>query len=75
MSEYTRAYPIQEDRLGRWRAYEVGTLIECDFEKYDYKIDFGEVFIPEEQRTGFFENCETIKRQYYFHKDEIGLLL
>ena len=64
-----RAYPLETDEMGRWQAYEIGTLVECTFEKYDYLIAFSDVYIPKNMRTkgSLFENITIMKREYYFY--------
>ena len=59
-----------DDPSKRWTKGQVGEILENDFEKYDYKIDFGVM-----QDFELFEkkqiNCPQV---VYFYKDEIEVI-
>jgi len=69
-----QAKTLYNDPIGRWKVGEIGTLLEHDFEKYDYLLDLGRHTIPEEHRTGLLEGLTSVARQYYFYKNELEVL-
>jgi len=52
------------DSIGRFKAGEIGTVKENDFDKYDYYIELEDGIM----------NGETFKRNYYFYENEVEII-
>jgi len=59
-----KAKLLINDTVGRFKAGEIGKLIENDFPKYDYCVDLGSALI----------DSGTIQRVFYFYKDEVEII-
>ena len=64
-----KAKILYNDKLGRWKAGEISTVLKNTFEKYDYKIDLGTI-----KDTELFGKKIDFKRIYFFYKEEIEII-
>ncbi len=65
-----KAKILYNDKLNRWKAGEIGIVLENTFEKYDYKIDLGII-----KDTEIFGEKIDFRRIYYFYKEEIEIIV
>lgn len=67
-----KAKILLDDPAGRWKAGEVGTLLQNDSVKYDYYLQLPRTY----QLKNFLgiPGTTMVVRQYYFYKDEVELL-
>lgn len=56
--------------LGRYTAGEVGKILDNDFEKYDYKLEFSGVTVGRDIPP-YLKKGDVIKRIYYFYEAEV----
>ena len=67
-----KAKILINDFLGRFKEGEIGDILECDFNKYDYKIDLGPVKV---KPFRMFDKIITeVPRVFYFFKSEIEVI-
>jgi len=66
-----KAKILINDKTDRFKAGEIGELIEHDSDKYDYFVDLGIL-----KNVNLCENVKAIDifRRYYFHKDEVEII-
>ena len=64
-----KAKILYNDKLNRWKAGEIGTILENTSEKYDYEIDLGTV-----KNTELFGKKIDFRRIFFFYKEEIELM-
>lgn len=67
---------LKEDPIGRFHAGEVGVLLECDYPKYQYKLELPPIKLGEEDRSmvPFFKNLDVVIRQFYFYEGELEII-
>lgn len=54
------------------RVGEIGVILENDFDKYDYKVDFGQVCLPlDGPHSEILPPGSVYSRIVYFYKDEL----
>ena len=61
-----KARILNNDKLWRWKAGEIGIILKNTFDKYDYKIDLGTI-----KDIELFGEKTNFRRIYYFYKNEI----
>ncbi len=64
-----KAKILYNDKLNRWKAGEIGTVLKNTFEKYDYKVDLGMI-----KNTELFGKKIDFRRIYFFYKEEIEIM-
>ena len=64
-----KARILKDDPVGRWLAGEIGILLVCDFEKYDYFIDLGVI-----KNTELFGKKIDFKRNFFFYEDDVEIV-
>ena len=64
-----KAKVLFDDPADRWKAGDVGDVVENTFEKYDYALDFGTL-----KDVEFLGKKQDFARVYFFYKDEIEIL-
>ena len=70
----TKAKVLINDASNRFKAGEIGELIEHNFEKYDYCIDFGTIKEMKSDNTFIDKHFQNYRRVYYFYKDEVEII-
>jgi len=65
-----KAKTLTDDPAGRWLKGEVGILLQCDFDKYDYCVDFGTL----KDQELFGKKIGNFRRIFYFYEDEIEIV-
>ena len=68
------ARTLKDDPMGRWSKGEIGQLLENNFDKYDHFVEFAPMYIPPNQRTGFYKNIVYANRKFYFYENEVEII-
>jgi hypothetical protein len=70
----TEAKIINDDPIGRFKAGEIGIILENDYDsKYDYKVELPGIR-AEKAVPPFLREGDVISRVYYFYKNEIEII-